>query len=66
MSLLKRKSLDDDIQRRVRARRESSEVLDAESSVASENSGELTESSDESQSEAEEDGVGLLISQVEN
>lgn len=67
MSLLKRKGLEDNIQRRVRARREPSEELDSASSVAaSENGGELTESSGESGSEAEEDGVCLPVTEVEH
>jgi ribosomal RNA-processing protein 36 len=57
MSSLKRKSLDEGLQRRVRARRESSEELESEGSVPSESGGEVEETSDESQSEAEEDRV---------
>lgn len=64
MSALKRKSLDDDIQRRVRARRESSEELDSAGSVASANGGGLEETSDESQSEDEEDRVGTPIQEI--
>ena len=60
MSLLKRNFLDDDLRRRIRARRESSGELDSVGSEASTNGGELHEISEESQSEADDDGVGLL------
>ena len=65
MSSLKRKSLDDDIQRRVRARREFSEELDSAGSVASANGGDSEETSNESQSEDEEDRVGTPIQEGE-
>ena len=58
MFSLKRKSLDDDLRRCVRARRESSEELDSVSSEPSSNGGELKE---ESRSDAEEDRVGPLV-----
>ena len=61
MSSLKRKSLDKGLQRRVRARRESSEELESAGSVASAKGGEFEETSDESQSEADEDKVRSLV-----
>jgi ribosomal RNA-processing protein 36 len=66
MSSLKRKSLDDSLQRRVRARRESTEELESAGSVASANGADIEETSDASQSEAEEVRVCLLDHQSES
>jgi ribosomal RNA-processing protein 36 len=63
MASIKRKSLDDDLYRRVRARRESSEELDSISSQASSNGGHLKETSEESDSE-EEGRVGIQVSDL--
>lgn len=57
MSSLKRKSLDDDLHRRVRARRESSEELELEDSVPSASGDEADDTTDESQVGSEEDEV---------
>lgn len=61
MSSLKRKSLDEGLQRRVRARRESSEELESAASEASAKGGESEDNSDGSQSEDEEDSVRSLV-----
>jgi ribosomal RNA-processing protein 36 len=66
MSSLKRKSLDDGIQRRVRARRESTEGLESTASAASANGAEIEETSDASRSEGEEVRVCPLDHQSES
>jgi ribosomal RNA-processing protein 36 len=62
MASIKRKSLEDDLYRRVRARRESSEELDSVSSQPSSNGRHLKETSEESEPEDEEDRVGIQVS----